>query len=387
MLTFVYGIFFAIKHFITRLKQNMIFKTTLKLLVACTCMLSTSLIYSQSINAFEVVVNKLIFFDEGRFSMIEQQPIKDLEVGMNYITYADTRGDYQVYHNHQKTELTRGKTEVTMTNNWFAYKIASVLRVFDQGNRTILTSYTGSYGVGDSIIVFQDRIGGNLKYFYRGEIVEFSQMLGDYMFDPNTIGDNVFVFKEVGDNYKAFYQGKFTTLVSTNENVRFSAGMNIIAFNDPQNYSFTIFERGEIIDVEMQFAQTYKTGHNFVFYRDNNGVNKVYFNQKSTDLGYDLQDIQVFDSLIYFKEADYAHVWYNGNVTQIYNDQVGEFQASGGNIAYLNSSGGVSAVIRGQLVEITRQKVQGFKLVGNTIMLQYTPSSFSVWWNGKMFNY
>ncbi len=356
-------------------------------IIFCILLQSSFFAISQGINAFEVVVNKLVFFDEGKFSLIEQQPIKDLEVGINYITYADTRGDYQVYNNHQKAELTRGKTEVIMTNNWFSYKIASVLRVFDRGGSTILTSYTGSYGVGDSLIVFQDQIGGNLKYFYRGNIVEFSQVLGNYMFAPSMVGDNVFVFKEVGDNYKAFYQGQFETLVSTNERVKFSAGMNIIAYNDPQNYSFTIFERGEIIDLEMQFAQTYKTGHDFVFYRDNNGVNKVYFNEQSSDLGYDLQEIEVFDSLIFFKEADYAHVWYNGQITQIYNDQVRDYQVSGGNIAYLNSSGGVSAVIRGKLVEISRQKVQAFKLVGNTIMLQYTPSSFSVWWNGKMFDY
>ena len=342
---------------------------------------------SQSINAFEVVVNKLVFFDMGKFSLIEQQPIKDLTVGVNYITYADTRGDYQVYHNHQKTELTRGKTVVNMTNNWFSYQIASVLRVFDKGESTILTSYTGSYGVGDSLIVFQDRIGGNLKYYYKGEIVEFSQALGNYMFSPSTVGDNVFVFNEISGIYKAFYQGGFKTILSTNQPVSFSAGMNIIAYNDPDNYSFTIFEKGDIIDLEMQYAQTYKAGHDFVFYRDNNSVNKVYYKGESSDLGYDLQEIQVFDSLIFYKEADYGHVWYNGKITQIYNDQVRDFQVSGGNIAYLNSSGGVSAVIRGKLMEISRQKVQAFRLVGNTIMLQYTPSSFSVWWNGKMFDY
>ena len=354
---------------------------------ACFIQMLTFSAIGQSINAFEVVVNKLIFFDKGKFSLIEQQPITDLSVGVNYITYADTRGDYQVYDNHQKTELTRGKTKVMMTNNWFVYQIASVLRLYDKGISTVLTSYTGSYAVGDSIVVFQDRIGGNLKYFYKGETKEFSQALGEYTFSPNTVGDNVFVFDEIGGIYKAFYRGKFKTILSVNQPVVFSAGMNIIAYNDPENFSFAIFEKGEIIDLEMQFAQDYKVGHDFVFYRDNNSVNKVYFKGETKDLGYDLQEIRVTDSLIFFKEADYGHVWYNGKVTQIYNDQVKDYQVSGGNIAYLNSSGGVSAVIRGKLVEISRQKVQSFRLVGNTIMLQYTPSSFSVWWNGKMFDY
>lgn len=349
-------------------------------------MLSTT-VHSQSVNAFEVVVNKLVFFEMGKFSLIEQQAVTNLTVGMNYVTYADSRGDYQVYYKNRKTQLTRGKTEVTMTNNWLLYRIASVLRVFDQGESTILTSYTGSYGVGDSIIVFQDQIGGHLKYYYKGKIKEFSQALGSYIFNPSTVGDNVFVFNEQAGVYKAFYQGRFRTILSTNQRVEFSAGMNLIAYNDPENYSFSIFEKGDIIDLESQFAESYKVGHDFVFYRDNNSVNKVYYRTEIDELGYDLQEIAVFDSLIFFKEADYAHVWYQGNTIQISNDKVDSYQVSGGNIAYKNSSGGVSAVIRGELVEISRQKVQAYRLVGNTIMLQYTPSSFSVWWNGKMFDY
>lgn len=343
--------------------------------------------FSQSINAFEVVLNKLVFFDKGRFSLIEQQPITELNVGLKYITYADARGDYQVYFNGERTRLTQSTTEVRMTNNWFLYKIANVLRVFDEGESTILTSFAGSYGVGDSIIVFQDRIGGNLKYLYNGQIVEFAQALGDYTFSESAIGDNVFVFNELAGHYKAFYHGKFTTLLQTNLKVNYSAGMNIIAYNDPENYSFTIFEKGDIIDLEMQYAQTYKAGHDFVFYRDNNSVNKVYFEGEVSDLGFDLQEIAVYDSLIFFKEADYAHVWYQGEIVQIYNDQVENYQVSAGNVAYLNSSGGVSAVIRGKLIEITRQRVQNFRLVGNTIVLQYTPSSYSVWWKGKLFDY
>lgn len=342
---------------------------------------------AQSINAFEVVVNKLVFFNASRYSLIEQQKIKDLTIGLNYVTYADARGDYQVYYKGIKKMLTRGKTEVIMTNHFFTYKIASVLRVFDKGESTILTSYAGSYVVGDSLVVFQDRIGGNLKYFYKDEIVEFSQVLGDYVFSQNTVGENTFVFNEVGGNYKAFYQGQFTLLVSTNQQVNFNAGMNIIAYNDPENYTFTIFEKGEIIDVESQFADAYKTGHNFVYYKDNNGVNKVYYDGQIVELGYDLQDIQVSDSIIFFREAEYAHIWYNGKTYPIYNDQVKNYQVSGGSIAYVNSSGGVSALIRGKAVEVSRQKVQKFNLVGNTISLQYTPSSFSVWWNGKMFDY
>ncbi len=359
----------------------------IRLLIVLICLIQQATAWTQNVNAVTVQPNKLYYFNKGTSNIIEFQQISNLLMGFHYITYTDNRGDVMLYYNDKKTRLTQGQTNIMMTNNHLVYQLASVLRVFDRGESTILTSYVGGFGVGDSIVVFQDRIGGNLKYFYRGNIVEFTQIVGDYIFDPDAIGDNLFAFRETGGNYKAFYNNQYFNLTSTNQNIKFSAGMNMIAFNDYANYSFAIFDHGEIFDIESQYAKKYKAGHDFVYYQDNGGVNKVYFNDEVQELGYDLQEIAVYDSLIFFKEADYAKVWYQGEIYTIYNDIVKNYQVSGGSIAYMNSSNGVNALIRGVKTEITRQKVQSFKLNGNTVSLVYTPSSFGVWWNGKLFNY
>ncbi len=356
-------------------------------MILCWFTLMLGLVHSQDMTAYQETNNRFYIFDKGSITLTEFQSVSDLLVGNQFIAYANSRGDYSAVYNKQKITLTQGKTELIGTNNFLAYRISSVLRVFDRGKTTLLTSYVGSFGVGDSLVVFQDRVGGNLKYFYKGKIIEFAQVLGDYPIDPSTVGANVFVYKDNADNYKAFYNNEFYDLFRSADHSKFSAGLNLIAFNDYQNYTFSVFEKGNIVDVESQFANRFEAGNNFVYYQDNTGTNKVFSEGEVQELGYDLQEIQVYDSIVFFKEADYPKIWYNNEIHTLYNARFSEYQVSGGNLAFINQNGGVSAFIRGKVIDITRQKVQGFTLNGNTVVLKFTPSSYSVWWNGKLFNF
>ena len=88
-----------------------------------------------------------------------------------------------------------------------------------------------------------------------------------------------------------------------------------------------------------------------------------------------------------YNEVGAFKVWYNEKIYQLFNTKIGEFQTDGGIIAYTNSVGGVSAFVRGKEIDITRTRVEGFKLVGSTILLRFGPSAYSVWWNGKIYDF
>jgi hypothetical protein len=124
-----------------------------------------------------------------------------------------------------------------------------------------------------------------------------------------------------------------------------------------------------------------------VYYQDNNDVHKIYYEQDIRELGYDIQNLQVFDSVIVFREADYGSIWYRGGIHTEYNNKMDTYQVSGGIVAFNNPNGGVSAYVRGKVVEVTRQRVESFILKGNTIVLKFGPSSYSVWWNGRLFDF
>ena len=376
-----FGIFFAINN------KKLSFVSMKNILSSLLLIISPFIVMSQNITAFSDINGKLYQFDSGIIKMVEHQKVKDLQIANNYIAYQDSQGNYWVIWKGEKIRISQGPTEFIESNNILTAKFTSILKVVDNGKLKNLTAFVSSFSSGDSLIVFQDKIGGNLKYYYDGEIVEFAQVIGDFTFSPEQIGDNVFAYDDGAGNYYAFSNREFYLLFSSNQYPSFSSGLNVIAYNDFENNTFSMFKKGEIIDIESEFALKYKAGHDFVYYQDQSETEKVYSNGESIELGYDLQELTVYDSIITFKEADYFKIWYKDEIHTIYNTLVTKPQVDGGIVAFRNNNNGVSAFVRGEEVEISKQRVSNFWLNGNTIVLQFSPSSYAIWWNGKIYHF
>lgn len=343
--------------------------------------------YAQNLNVFSDVNNRLYQFNAGVFEQIYYQQTGDLFVGKKYVCFVDSKGDILVHYNGEQILLGQTYTNIYNTNNLLVMQTANVLRVFDRGIRHILTSNARSFGVGDSLVVFQDYIGGYLKYYYQDEVREIAMVVGDYPIGSNDVGANVFVYKDNAGNASVFWHGKFFPVLSANITPTFACGQDVVAFNDPQTGTFTVFDNGYLIDAAPQHAVRYKAGHNFVYFQDASGMHKVYREERLMDLPYDIQNVVVGDSMITFTDIGFTKVWYNEEVYQIYNETVNAPQIDGGIMAYPNKWGGVSAFVRGKEIEISRQRVEEFRLHGNTIVLKYSRSSYAVWWNGKMYDF
>jgi len=343
--------------------------------------------YAQNITAFSDANNKVYEFNSGQIKLIEYQRIAHLQVGNNYIAYANSQGDYYVRWQGKKMMLAQGFTEFFETDNMLIAHFTSILKVVDNGNVVNLTSFVQSFGYGDSVVVFQDKIGGNLKYYYQDTIIEFAQVIGNYEFYPGLVGNNVFAYSDNAGNYYAFQNHNFYPLFSANGFPKFSSGLNVIAFNDLEFNTFSIYRNGEIINLEDQYALNYKAGDDFVYYQDQSETHKVYYKDDVMELGFDLQNINVNDSIITFFEADYLKIWYDNEIYTIFNTNVTAHQVDGGIVAFINKTGGVNAFVRGEEIEITNQRVTGFSLNGNTIVLQFSPSSYAVWWHGKLYRF
>ena len=323
----------------------------------------------------------------NNIKQIYYQQTTKVFVGNDYVCFVDSKGDIYVHYDGEKILLGQTYNNIYVTDNLLVMQTANVIRIFDRGIKHILTSNATNFGYGDSLVVFQDAIGGYLKYYYQDEVREIAMVVGDYPFRSTDVGSNVFVYRDNSGNMSVFWHGGFKKLLSTNRDVLFACGQDVAAFNDPVTGTFTVFDNGYIIDAEPQHAEAFKCGNNFIYYRDAAGVNKVYREERVTELGYDLQNIIVKDSMVVFKDAGITRIWYNEDLYQIYNTKVSNAQIDGGLMAYQNQWGGVSAFVRGEEIEITRQRVEEFQLHGNTILLKFSRTAFAVWWNGKLYQY
>ncbi|MBI3134324.1 MAG: hypothetical protein HYZ14_06565 [Bacteroidetes bacterium] len=341
----------------------------------------------QNITTFTDANNRLYQFNSGIFTQIYYQVTKEVKVSTKYVSLVDSKGDVYAIFNGDKIQVAQTYSELVNTDHLLVVRTASVLRAFDQGVVHLLSPNAISFAAGDSVVLFQDVIGGYLKYYYQNEIHELSMIVGNYPILPGEVGANTFIYKDNAGNHKVFWHGQFYDLMNTRLPVTYAAGQDVVAFNDPQHNTFSAFDNGYIIDLEGQFAQRYKAGDNFIYYQDAGDVHKVVREERVVDLGLDLKAIDVTDSLVIYQDYGATKIWYNEKIYQLFNMVVTDYQTDGGIVAYKNNLGGVSAFFRGKEVDVTNTRVEDYKLVGSTIVLKYGPSSYAVWWNGKIYDF
>ena len=349
------------------------FRTPKKILFIL--LMISSAVLAQNVTAFTDANNRLYKFDAGRVTQIYYQPTEEIHIDNQYVCFVDSKGDVYVDFYGEMTKVAQTYTAIFNTDNLLLVQTASVLRAFDQGIQHILTSNAISVAVGDSIVVWQDKIGGYLKYYYMDEIHTVNMIVGDYPLMQENVGPNTFVYQDFAGNVSVLWHGKFWPLYSSNRQTVFRAGQDVVAFNDPQSGTFAAFDNGYVVDVDQQHALNAAETH------------KVFREEEVMELGFDLQNVDVHDSVVIFRDVGRTKIWYQMEVYQIYNTNVTKYQVDGGIVAYPNQWGGVSAFVRGKEVEITRTKVQGFELHGNTITMKKGPSSYWVWWNGKIYEF
>jgi hypothetical protein len=346
-----------------------------------------SFTFGQDITAFSDNNNRLYKFDKGSVTQICYQPTLELHIENQYVCFVDSKGDVYVDFYGDKILVAQTHTNIYDTDNLLVVQTASVLRAFDKGVKHVLTSNAMNFRVSDSLVVWQDAVGGYLKYYYQDEVHQIAMVVGDYPLASGTVGSNVFVYKDNAGNISALWHNKFYPLYSSNFIGPIHAGQDVVAFNDPQSNTFAAFDNGYVVDVDPQHALRFQAGDNFIYFQDASESHKVFREEEVMELGFDLQNINVGDSLIVFNDVGITKVWYQMEIYQIYNTTVKSYQMDGGIMAYPNQWGGVSAFVRGEEVVITKSKVESFELHGNTIKMRMGASTYWVWWNGKIFEF
>lgn len=344
-------------------------------------------VYGQNITTFTDVNFRTYRFDRGAFEQIYYQRTKDVLVSNKHVCIVDSKGDVYAYVGDEKIQIAQTHSEIKVTDHITLVRTANVLRVFDTDIVHLLTSNAMGWAVGDSIVLYQDYIGGYLKYYYQNQVHEIGMVVGSYPLLPGEVGANTFVYKDNAGNHAVFWHGQFYNVLNTKLPVTYSAGQDVVAFNDPQHMTFAAFDNGYILDLEPQQAKKYTAGDNFIYYQDAADVHKVVREERVTELGIDITGVHVTDSLVIYQDFGLTKVWYNEKIYQIFNMVLTDYQTDGGIIAYINNVGGVSAFYRGKEVDVTNSRVESFKLAGSTILLKYGPSSYSVWWNGVVYDF
>ena len=323
-------------------------------------------------------------FYKGNVRILEMQRITSFDAGDNIVPYIDNRGNFKIYNGEKVEQIAIQSVNYKFSDYLVAWKIGSGIYSYDKGVKKLLTLFGGDYVVKDSLVVFQDTRFKTLNVLYRGEIIQLMQQTGDLNM-PDCIGENIIGFRDNGDVYRIFWNGKIFEVGGTALGITFQAGTDIVCFNDAINKTFAVFDKGTFMDVEGMYMKNYKAGRGFIVYEDQAGnLWRYQQGQKTniTDFNSGIWDVK--DDVIIWNEHNLFFTLFNGEKKAVCNYKPDDYLLKNNVIAFRNSQGGVSVSIDGKTTTISNQKDALYSIYGSSVLLELFNKSFVYFSDGKM---
>lgn len=340
---------------------------------------------SQSVIPMLDFNNLMKSFENGIYRSIGLQPVREFEAGDNVVAYYDWRNNLMVHNGGNPEQISNVETEYRVSDFLLTWQIANTLNLWDNGDKRTLTFQVGSYVVTDSLVVYQDLRFNTVSVYYDGQTYELLTSSVD-LHMPEFIGENIVAFRDNGDFYKVFWRGKIYELDVWHQPYVFHGGTDMVAFNDPINGTFAIFENGEFLDVEGFHMNNYKVGNGLVVYENLNGDLMMYRKGKVEQLsnfGASFWDVR--DNVVYWVENGFAHAYIDGERIKVGQFVPKDVELKNSTLAFRNLMGGVSAVQNGKVVEITNQLDAPFEIYGNSVLVELFNKNYIVLQNGRKY--
>lgn len=342
--------------------------------------------YSQKMIPFVDFNQFFRTFENGAFRQLEFQRIQEFKAGDEVVAYYDNRGNLRVYDGTKPQDIANINAEYVVSDHLVTWRIGEILNLWDAGKLQTLTYRSNKVATMDSIVVYQDIRYNTLNVYCNDEIHQVTQMSGDVIW-PTTIGENIFAFRDNGDFYRVFWNGQVYDIDVWVGSIQFSAGTDILAFNDPTTRTFAAFDRGELIDVEQQFVAKHQAGRGFIVYEDMNGNLIKYQNGTKTTLSnFGASFWEVKDDIVIWFENNFLYSQVGNKKIQVCNFIPEDYKLKNDVLAYRNVMGGVDAVIDHKVVNLTNQQDAFYEIYGSAVLLGLFNTTFKVYWQGREYN-
>lgn len=316
--------------------------------------------------------------------MLEMQRINSFHAGDNIVPYIDNRGNFKIYNGQNVDQISIQEVNYKYSDFLVAWKIGSAIFSYDNGTKKMLTAFGGEFIVSDSLIIFQDTRFKTVNVLYKGAITQLMQQTGD-MSMPECIGENIIAFKDNGQVYRVFWNGKFFEIGGTELGITFQAGTDILCFNDAINKTFAVFDKGTFMDVEGMYVKSYKAGRGFVVYEDQVGNLWKYQNgQKINITDFNSGTWEVKDDVVFWNENNLFYTYYKDEKKMVCNYKPDDYILKNNVIAYRNAQGGVNVFINGINTNLTNQKDALYAIYNSNVLVELFNKSFLFFSEGNI---
>lgn len=343
---------------------------------------------SQNLGAFKDRNNYFVVFDEGQLTKLEYQSVTLFYVKNYTIPYLDPMGNFIIYYNKEKTKVSPSVDNIQATDNLITFAAGPILKVWEGGQTTLLTMNAGSYFSSDSLVLYEDTRDNSVHVYYNKKTYEVDRGVFGQPVKHEAIGYNTLVYQNRVKTFNLIHKGRQLELFTYDQGeLLFSCGLDVVAYNDPIQNLFMIYDNGEFISVENLPAISMQAGRGFVVYEDANENLKMYRDGKILEdlSSYSPDWYKVKDSMVVFAENNVFKIYDGTKVVTLENFIPDKYEFDNKAIAWRNNNGGVDAFVGGKKTTITNEWATEFYVNGNTIVVELPNKKFKIYWKGQIY--
>jgi hypothetical protein len=295
--------------------------------------------YAQTnLSAYTDIYNKFYAFDNGSTTQLEYLSPRDYAIGRTGIAYQDNLGIFKVYRYGVTNKVNPNFTSAYgVTDNFIFYKTQTSLHVIDADDDVELCRSVGDYAVGDSVVMYFDKVRSILYAYYNGKKEELETNLATQTFSSYKVSDNVIAYTNFMDQFKVFTLGETHTLESQPVK-EFEVGRNMVAYVDINN-QFKIFTEGQTQQLDAFAPKRFAVGDNVMAYVGYDGYFRIYYEGKAHQIGYFDKNFTVKDNIVAFEDGvGFFKIFYKGNIYDVDNFYPSNYVSGYRSLAYINKA-------------------------------------------------
>ena len=341
---------------------------------------------SQGIAAYTDYRGAFQVFDRGTFEQLEYLPVKSFITGGNAVAYVDNTGEFQIYFNGRKYHQLYATDRFSYygSNYLMAYKVGTVLYVFEKGKSEKVSYFCNQFFVGDSLVAYYDDSNYNLGVYYNGsnDPVESSLLAS-----PQSVkaGSNTLAYVNQSGYFKVFYHGDVIDIDASTP-VSFEPGRDIVAYVDSYQKYFHLFYKGQTAQVDVNMPESYKVGFGIMAYVDYDGNFRVFNNGATRRLQSQKPDFyDVNGNMIVYGYNSEFRTFENGESKLIDDIMPKEYKLSTDGVAYIDVDGVLKFYYKGKLNVVSHETVNSYYVNNDVVWYMVGTNTWKVWYNGMSY--
>ena len=304
-------------------------------------------------SAYTDIQNRFFVFDNGSKIQLEGLQPRSYQVGRTGLAYVDNMGIFKVYREGVKNTVNDNiTTDYGVTDNLIYYKGGNSLSVIDGNEDKTLTRWVGEYAVGDSVVMYYDKIKNVLHAYYNGKTYELENNLANTTFTDFIAKDNIIAYTNFAHQLKVFYQGQ-THVLETQPITALQVGRNTVAYLDI-NGQFKVWYNGESKTLDGFAPKSFIVGDNVMAYNAYDGNFKIFYRGEINTVGFFEKEYTVKDNVVLYQDGNnWSNIFYKGNTTAVDNFYPQKLLIGYNSLAYINKANVLRMFQAGELYDVT----------------------------------